>query len=403
MSKAAADAGIVTPVKGPGLIGRVVAGQSLPGLAARLGASIGRVLGKPLRIGRRVIAVRHAHVTDLLRRDGEFGIAPINKDKIEAVNGGPFVLGMDRSEVLERERRALYAALAATDFTMLKTELQSGVAARLRASAPGAPLDVVSDYARPLATRTAQLLFGVSGPDDDFFMEVARSIFGHTFLNIGNDAAIRDRAIKAGAFMQQWLTEEIARRRAAGELKADMMGMLLRQEILDDDGVRRTLGGMLVGSIDTTTSCVAKIVKVASGDPALYAAMVRDRNDLQRLNGWCNEALRRWPHNPIVLRQGLCDADLGGCAVRAGDTVLAWTQAAMLDPAIFPEPERLRPDREPASYLHLGGGVHPCAGRAVNRFQIPMLVAGLLDRGFGRVGAVGWAGPFPNRLIATLN
>ena len=35
--------------------------------------------------------------------------------KIAEVNGGPFILGLDRSAVLERERRALYAALAQVD------------------------------------------------------------------------------------------------------------------------------------------------------------------------------------------------------------------------------------------------------------------------------------------------
>jgi len=84
--------------------------------------------------------------------------------------------------------------------------------------------------------------------------------------------------------------------------------------------------------------------------------------------------------------------------VKAGDTVVALTQAAMRDPAIFPEPDTLRPDRPRASYLHYGGGLHPCAGRAINDFQITTLVAKLLDRGFESTGPVIWAGPFPDEL-----
>ncbi len=60
--------------------------------------------------------------------------------------------------------------------------------------------------------------------------------------------------------MGGWLADEITRRRDAGETGDDMMGQLLSQDIVDDDGARRTLGGMLVGSIDTTATCVAKIV-----------------------------------------------------------------------------------------------------------------------------------------------
>jgi cytochrome P450 len=233
-------------------------------------------------------------------------------------------------------------------------------------------------------------------------VEASRSIFAHTFLNIANDSAIRTRAIKAGEYMQTWLATEIANRRDSGQFGDDMMGAMLSQGLLDDEGVRRTLGGMFVGSIDTTATCVAKIVTLAGRDRRLARAMRDDSHDLGRLYGWCNEALRRWPHNPIVLRTAVADATLGGRAVKAGDGVIAWTQAAMQDASAFDDPRRLRPDRDPGLYLHLGGGVHPCSGRPVNAFQIPLLVRGLLRRGMGRVGKIGWAGPFPHRLMVKL-
>jgi cytochrome P450 len=93
---------------------------------------------------------------------------------------------------------------------------------------------------------------------------------------------------------------------------------------------------------------------------------------------------------------------LGGTEVEAGDRVVAWTQAAMQDGAVFVDPDRIRPDREPSGYLHLGAGLHPCAGRSVNAFQIPLLVAALLRRGIRSVGKVGWAGSFPAHLPVTL-
>jgi hypothetical protein len=48
--------------------------------------------------------------------------------------------------------------------------------------------------------------------------------------------------------------------------------------------------------------------------------------------------------------------------------------------------------------LHFGGGLHPCVGRAINEFQIPLLVGRLVARGIDRVGRVKWAGPFPDWL-----
>jgi cytochrome P450 len=198
--------------------------------------------------------------------------------------------------------------------------------------------------------------------------------------------------------MKDWFATEIARRRASGELGVDMMGALLRGGKLDDDGVRRTLGGMLVGSIDTTASCVAKIVSVIAMQPALAQCFADDVDDEVRFAGWCREALRLWPHNPIVLRQAVAGTRLADVDIRDGDQIIAWTQAAMLDTAAFPDPKQLRPDRPTGAYLHFGGGLHPCAGRAVNAFQIPALVGALVRRGIKSTGSMQWAGPFPDRL-----
>jgi cytochrome P450 len=396
------DTSIVTPTGGGGLLARILSGPTVPAFLARLGAALARRKNKPFKLGKRIIAARHEHVRELLVRDLEFNIAPINETKILEVNGGPFILGMDRSAVLEHERRALYEALSAVDMGALWRGIETGIAARLDSLAAAGMIDAVGGYARPIAAATAQRLFGITGPNERMFVEVVRSIFAHTFLNLGNDKAVRDRAVKAGAYMQLWFADEIANRRAEGKFGEDLMGRLMEQGLLDDAGVRRTLGGMLVGSIDTTASSVARIIAMSGRDERLAAGLAADLDDLDRIHGWCNEALRRWPHNPIVLRQAGGDTSLGGREVKAGASVIAWTQAAMQDASVFPDPGLLRPDRDGATYLHLGGGVHPCAGRPVNRFQIPLLVAGLIRRGPLKVGRMGWAGRFPHRLPVTL-
>ncbi len=379
--------------------GGLLSGQSFPALAAVLGAVGASLWKRPFRLGSYVIAARHADVTELLARDLDFLVGPVNATAMNAVNG-PFVLGMDRGARLAGERRALYAALARVDMAALGADVATRAAARLGAHDDA--IDIVEEYARPVAAETAQRLFGVRGPDLPALMDVTRTVFGYTFLSTGSDPAVAKRSLAAGALMQRWLAHEIARRRADNTPGDDMMGELLADGTLDDEGVRRTLGGMLVGSVDTTASSVAKIVSVIVRDPALALRVEADAHDApERLYGWCLEALRRWPHNPIVLRKAARDTDLAGTRVRAGDRVFAWTQAAMRDPAVFPRPDVMTPDRPRHAYLHFGGGLHPCAGRAVNAFQIPVLVGALAKRGFGTLGPIGWAGPFPARARLT--
>lgn len=372
----------------------------MPGFAARLGAKLAARKGKPWRVGTTVIAARHADVRELLSRDLEFLIAPVNAGRIDEVNG-PFVLGMDRGARLAIERGALYRALSAVDMAPLRNAVAREAEERLQT---GGTVDVVADYARPIAAHTAQRLFGITGTDQRLFEDMARAIFAHTFLNLGNDEVVRQRAIRAAELMRTWLADEIAGRIGAGEVgrRGDMMDALIADGTLDPDGVRRTLGGMLVGSVDTTASTVAKIVATLGRDPALQKTVAADADDVGRMYGWCLDVLRRWPHNPIVLRTAAGATSLNGTEVKPGDRVVAWTQAAMQDASIFVDPDQLRPDRPVMDYLHFGGTLHCCAGRVVNAFQIPILVAALVRRGIGKVGKIGWAGPFPAHLPVTL-
>src|ERR1700691_5131859 len=142
--------------------------------AARLGARIAARWDAPIRIGTRVIVARHAHIMEALSRDLDFTIAPINATRIDEVNG-PFVLGMDRNAALAAERHALYRALGRVDLKPIHDAITDR--ARLSVEGSNSELDVVGEYARPVAADTAKSLFGVASSDQRTFEDVARAIF----------------------------------------------------------------------------------------------------------------------------------------------------------------------------------------------------------------------------------
>jgi cytochrome P450 len=386
-----------TPPGRPGGFGILLTLRRLPYLAAWIAIGLARLFGRPFRIGSKIIVARHADVTEVLGRDLDFRLRPINGPKFDQI-GFHFILGMDRSAELIAERRALYTALAKVDGAALQAAAKQDIAHTLSGATGG--VDVVEGYARPIAAATASRLFGIAPADRAAFMDAARAIFGNSFLNVSGDKAMTDRALAAASALSDWFDAEIARRHAAHIFGSDMMGSLLAAGA-SDDLTRRTLGGMLVGSIDTTATCVAKVISVLMRDRRLLARVSADTNNLDLMWGWCNEALRRWAHGPLLLRKAACDTSLGGVDVKAGDDMLLLTQAAMFDEAAFPVPRAMRPDRPLAPYLHFGGGLHPCAGRGVNAWQIPLLVAGLLDRNPTGLKRMVWAGPFPAHLPIT--
>jgi cytochrome P450 len=121
------------------------------------------------------------------------------------------------------------------------------------------------------------------------------------------------------------------------------------------------------------------------------------------LRAFCWEALRRRPHNPLLVRVAAEGAQFGGRPVAAGTRVYAITLTAMQDPAAFPNPRKMDPCRPADRYLHFGRGLHHCAGRDLNALQIPLLVGELIPHLAPGVSEIEFDGPFPDRLTVNLD
>lgn len=372
----------------------------------RTGARLAAWFGRVIVVRRVAIVSRWVDVQAVLSHDLDFTIAPINGPPINAING-PFVLGLDRGEQLASERSRMYEAVSRADLAGVRALIEIEAERLLDAAAERGRIDVGHGYARPVAARTAVRLFGIAGPTEAELTRVCRAMFRHAFLNVGSDAVVERRALRASELLRQWILDEITRRRASAEHIDDVLGHLMHARTadgtpLDDDTVRRNLAGNLVGAIDTTSVAVASIISVLAADRAMLARVERDLADRERMYGWCLEALRRRPQASLLLRRASHDVSIGGTIIPGGTTVAAFTQAAMFDRSAYPCPGHLDPARPSSRHLHFGGGLHPCAGRDINAVQLPELVGRLLARGITRVGSGRFDGPFLDELVVDL-
>ena len=376
-----------------------------PAWLIRAGANGLRRLKPRLKVGKYLALSRWSDVQAALADDLAYTVAPINAKRIAEVCGD-FVLGMDRGDRLTRERQALYGALAAVDLDAVVGVALGETSRLLRAAARSSGrIDVVNGYARLTAARAAVRMIGIRGPSEPDLTRVLRRVFHHTFLNLSDDAQVRALAVSAGGELRSWIEAEMAARRRAGAVGDDMLGALLAQSPasgLDDDGIRRTVAGVLVGAVDTTTTAVAHIVAEMVADPVAATRARADIANSRRFLGWCWEFLRRRPHNPIVLRAVADGGAFGDVALNAGDRIVAVTLAAMHDPAAFETPERMDPTRPFSRYLHFGAGLHACAGRDVNARLIPALVGALLAFAPEYDGPLRTDGPFCDELVVKL-
>jgi cytochrome P450/glutathione S-transferase len=372
----------------------------------RLGSRVAVMISRPVVFRKLAIVARWPDVQSVLALDLDFHVAPVNGPPFDVISG-PFVLGLDRNVQFAHERSRMYGAVSRINGDDVRNGV-AGEATRLLddAVARHGRIDVAHGYAHLVAARTARYVFGVPGPTEADLLRVCRALFHYSFLNQSNEESVAERARRAAAEMRGWVSDEIGRRRREHLDIDDVLGRLMaaasRDDApLDDDAVRRNLTGLLVGAIDTTSTTVPRIVYVLASDPALLARVERDVDDRARMLGWCSEALRSWPSAPLLFRRAPHGAVIGGRAIPPDSLIGAFTQAAMHDPSVFPQPMDLDPTRPPAHYINFGGGLHPCAGRGVNNVQLPELVALLVSRGIAHVGQPRFVGPFIDELVVT--
>lgn len=106
--------------------------------------------------------------------------------------------------------------------------------------------------------------------------------------------------------------------------------------------------------------------------------------------------LGHWPGFP---RYATEDVEVGGSLVRAGEPVVSDFASANRDPRQFEDPDVLRFDREGASHLGFGHGVHHCVGANLARVELREGLRALLSRlpGLRIAGEIEWKAEMPVR------
>lgn len=370
-----------------------------------------------LMVGKRLLVTRAEDVNEVLKTDAVFGVTEIYAERMERTTG-PFFLGMENTPQYQREASLSRRAVHPEDLEHIRSMAREHAGQLIALARSSGRLDVVNGLARPVAVGVVDRYFGVPGPDPETMKRWMRIIFWDIFLNPGNDADVTARAKAASAELKTYMERLITQRRAglATEGRDDFLTRLLRMQEdeatrLDDDAVRRNVGGIIVGAVDTSSKALAQLVNELLERPeALGEAQSAARaGDTARVAAHAFEALRFDPHNPLLVRTCHEDYVLARGTDREmripkGTLVIASTISAMFDPEVMRHPDEFRVDRPPQDYMHFGRGLHTCYGERINHIVLPEVLGCLLRlrnlrRAPGSEGRMRFEGPFPDRLV----
>ncbi|MEM7369068.1 MAG: cytochrome P450 [Bacteroidota bacterium] len=378
-----------------------------------------------IRIGLAKVAIasRHDLVVDVLDRNADFTVWEINGKKM-ADQKGAFFLGMDRSDPqFDREREFVRKSAHKGDMALIRSFVREQADAICERVQPYGKLDVVQTLNYGVLIQLLGYYFGVPAPVESQMERWQRTMFYDLFLNFTNNKKKHQQAVDSGKERIAWVRGLIAERKEL--LKAgksiDENNLLNRLILLqqqpeyawvDDDTIRRNIGGLLTGIQETTSKAAIFVLQELFKRPdmlkgAIEAAQARE---MEKMLGYVYEGLRFNPVQPGVLRFSETKQILNGngkktYTIKGNRKVLALTSGAMFDPNTFPNPKQFNPDRD-ARYMNWGFGLHECYGKHINKVTIPELVAAVLRLknvrlAKGRVGQGSGLhiGPFPNNYV----
>ena len=348
-------------------------------------------------------------VEEILHREEVFSVSPYLPRMMGVI--GPFVLSQDITPSYDHDISVMRLVVRREDLPRVK-DIVSRHAAEVVSELfqEGGPVDIVQTLTRRVPVRLADEYFGFSAPQDEQMMSWARSCFQEFFINLTDDPEIRAPAVAAGVEMRKRLDALLAERRAWDvDGRDDVMGRLLRLQRagdvagLDNDGICRTLMGLVIGMVETTSQAAVQALLVLFSRPDVLAraAAAATAGDDEALSASIFEALRFRPINPMIVRVAKEDYRLAAgeqheTLIRKGTTVFALTWSAMFDARVLDAPEEFRSDRPDYHYLHFATGLHACFGRYISWIQIPQILKPLLKlKSLRPTGAPEFDGTFP--------
>jgi cytochrome P450 len=240
----------------------------------------------------------------------------------------------------------------------------------------GGGLDIVADFAEPIAIIGIAELFALPMADRPQFVKWSRDILKPA--GGGTDSAVAKRIfVRSSRDVFQYLTSLVEeRRKHPGE---DTVSRLIAAEGENPELVGEAvcqsfqlLGAGFVTSINQIANTVLALLKHPE-----ELRKLREHPDL--LKGTLEECLRHEPAGLAIHRLCVEDTEIHGTRISQGQFVYGMFASANRDPEVFPDADRFDITRERNRHMTFGVGSHYCLGASIIRLELEEAIRALLS------------------------
>ncbi|KFE62394.1 cytochrome P450 [Hyalangium minutum] len=239
------------------------------------------------------------------------------------------------------------------------------------------PVDFMAHFAQRLPVSVLGLLFGLEPSQYPRLKEWADDLVN---LPAGRHSLEEQLRVRENLVSLERCFEELlhARRQSPG---ADLISELLRPDAggsaLSHDELMSFLFALLPAGIETTVYLLANSMVVLSEHPQERARVLANPSLLPQL---LEEVLRFEPPGHSSLRLVTEDTVLSGVHLPRGSIVLVLLASALRDERHFPQAGQFLMERERASHLAFGHGIHYCLGALLARLEARLGLEALFSR-----------------------
>jgi pimeloyl-[acyl-carrier protein] synthase len=238
-------------------------------------------------------------------------------------------------------------------------------------------MDVISDFAFPLASLIIAKILGVPGEDRNQFREWALSLIqtidftrSRKALDNGNEITIN---------LRNYFRKLMETRRQSPE--EDLISLLIKEEQqgdrLTEEEVLATCILLVIAGHETTVNLISNSILTLLKHP--HQMMLLKENSALIENA-VEEFLRYESPTQMTARVASEDIEINQTTIKKGDQVYILLGAANRDPNQFAHAHVLDITRNPNPHLAFGYGTHFCLGAPLARLEAQIAIQTLLQQ-----------------------
>lgn len=282
-----------------------------------------------------------------------------------------FMLAMDEPE------HGDFRALVSSSFmpgalARLEPVIRANAAALVASLRGRDECEFVSEIGASVPIKTVCAVMGVPAQDEWRVFEFTNAVFGTDDPDYAPSLEVANERYLA-IFDYGWSLLEQRRR----DPRDDLLTRIATARLGDGRALDRTeqisfFSNMIAAGNETTRSSLSGAIWALAHHPDLRRQLVANPglipNAVQELLRWFSPVFH-------MARTALCDVEVDGRTVAAGEQVALLYGAANHDPAMFADPHRLDIHRANANrHISFGYGVHHCLGGRLAVMQLAILL-----------------------------